>query len=85
VLVYDNTLEDARACGDEAGVTAALEHLEQSVFAPLLECLKRRGLESIRVLTFTESGGASFEATRLSLWRFWRSAMELSHYPAQSA
>ena len=80
VLLYDATLDLLRAYSDEAGVAGTLEHLEPSVFTPLLAELKRGAVDRVRIVTFTETGGVCFEATRASLWRFWRSAMALSHY-----
>lgn len=82
VLWYDASLDLARAYGDDARLAAALAELEQTVFAPLLEQLKRGAVERIRIVTFADSGGLCFEVTRASLWRFWRSAMALSHYAA---
>jgi hypothetical protein len=80
VLWYDPDLHIARAYGDDAALAAALERLEQTVFAPLLDHLKGGQLARIRIVTFAESGGDCFETTRASLWRFWRSVMALSHY-----
>lgn len=80
VLWYDASLDLARVYGDDAGRAAVLAELERTVFAPLLEQLKRGTVERIRIVTVAASGGVCFEATRASLWRFWRSTMALSGY-----
>jgi hypothetical protein len=80
VLWYDSGLDLMRAYGDDGGLAAALERLEDSVFAPLLEALKGGRLERVRIVTFAHTAGVCYEATRRSLWRFWRGAMALSSY-----
>ena len=85
VLWYDPSLDLARAYGHDVGLAAALERLEQTVFAPLLEDLKGGKIERIRIVTFSDTGGVCFETTRASLWRFWRSAVALSQFAGRSA
>jgi hypothetical protein len=85
VLVFEDALNLARAYGDESGLAVALERLEKTMFAPLLEDLKGGKLERLRIVTFAETGGVCFEATRASLWRFWRSPLALSDYVRRDA
>jgi hypothetical protein len=80
VLWYHPDLDLMRAYGDDAGLSAKLETLEQTVFAPLLTALKGGRLERVRIVTFSDTEGMCFETARASLWRFWRSALALSHY-----
>lgn len=80
LLVHEDALDAAQAYGDDAAWSAALEELEQNVFAPLLEALKAGRIEKLRIVTFGTKQGCAFVATRASLWRFWRGTRALSSY-----
>lgn len=79
LLVLDS-LRAAHALGDEEGLHARLQRLEQAWFAPLLAALKsgRIGMVTVHV----PEAGASFEAIRGDLRRFWRRPRPLAGYAA---
>lgn len=80
VLWYDASLDIVRAYGDDTALATELERLEQTVFTPLLEALRSGRLARIGIVTFTDTAGVAFAATRASLRRFWRGTRALSHY-----
>lgn len=77
-LVVLDRLRGAHALGDHEALAQRLEDLESGWFAPLLAALKegRIGMLTIHV----SDAGASFEATRNDLRRFWRWPRPLSVY-----
>jgi hypothetical protein len=79
LLVLDS-LRAAHALGDETGHAARLQRLEEAWFAPLLAALKagRIGMVTVHV----PEAGASFEAIRGDLRRFWRRPRPLAEYAA---
>jgi len=80
VLLFEPVLDLMRAYADEASLSETLAQLEGGVFAPLLEELNSGRLQRLRIFTFVGASGVGFEATRLSLWRFWRNAEPLFDY-----
>lgn len=74
------SLEPLRTYGDDAALAAALGGLEETLFAPVLDALKRGRVDSVRIVTFTDNGGVAFTARRSGLMRFWRADRMLSDY-----
>lgn len=80
LLVYEDGLDAALAYGNDTAWNDALEKLEEDVFAPLLDALKSGRIEKLQIASFSADHGTRFEATRTTLWRFWRSARPLSSF-----
>jgi hypothetical protein len=82
-LVVLDQLRGARALGAPDEFARRLEALEADWFAPLLAALKagRIGMLTIHA----PDAGASFEAARGDLRRFWRRPRPLAHYDGAAA
>lgn len=79
-LWCDARLDTLHAYGDDAAVATALRSMEERLFAPALDALKRGRIDSVRIVTFSGNGGIAFTARRSGLLRFWRTDRKLSDY-----
>lgn len=77
-LVVLDAMRGVRALGDPGALAQRLRRLESDWFAPLLAALKSRRIGMLTV--HVPDAGASFEAVRGDLGRFWRRPRPLSGY-----
>jgi hypothetical protein len=81
-LVVLDALRAPALYRDDAAWGEAIQELERRWFAPLLEALKQRGLESASLLT---DSGQSFELTAGQARRWWRFKKPLAtHDPSRA-
>jgi hypothetical protein len=77
-LVVLDGMRGVRALGDFTALAQRLRELESAWFAPLLAALKSRRIGMLTI--HVPEAGASFEAARGDLGRFWRWPRPLSDY-----